>query len=303
MMKAILLFYLCLWLLPLCLFGQVDETPWQELRVLDLSQSHDVGQLTNSHLLYVEQQGKAIGRAFSMEKQNVLVKIPGGRSFQKKIELGNIKSENGKLLTFGFNGLAMPLDEVYVAAKKAHISLGIPQERLDKWYAESKQKGRNANSFSNGTKGDFYPSVTIQIHSTMNPKYPWFIRLTMGWNITRKSKGKDEAWGWKNNPAAPDGYAHVSLDAPSGKIYDRKDAYRHLENPDNQKSSSRPRGDRLDEETNTSKPRKLSRTLNEDVMATDTVGKSIKSKWPIFVAIVVVLGGAYLWLKRASKKS
>ena len=61
----------------------------------------------------------------------------------------------------------------------------------------------------------------------MNTKYPWMIRMSFSWNVDDDDK-RDESWGKTNNPKPPSGLALVSLDSPSGKIYELKDAYAHL---------------------------------------------------------------------------
>ena len=225
---------LCCMLFSLCgLVAQVDETPWQTTNALDLSQSHAVGALLNSDLVYWEEQGRQIGRVFILNQQNLKIKFPGGRSIQQKIELGDIQFEDGKLTTLGVNGLCMPIKECYEAAKQFHVSLGLDAKKLNRWYVDNKDDAGGArmdkdNTYLISTK-NCYPCVSIEIRKTVNPLYPWFIRMSMGWNITRRSKGRDEKWGRENNPVPPEGYTHISLDAPSGRIYDLKEAWKHLE--------------------------------------------------------------------------
>lgn len=51
--------------------------------------------------------------------------------------------------------------------------------------------------------------------------------MAFGWNVDDDDK-RDEIWGKTNNPKPPTGLDQVSLDSPTGKIYELKDAYAHL---------------------------------------------------------------------------
>lgn len=193
---------------------------------LNLAANHELESVLRTGLKYKESIHGDKRRHFSLEPQNLALSLPGGATIQSKIDIGSMTTRNGKLLFIDITGGILPDDEAYKVALTVHQVFGIPVDRLNEWRDAIKGKGRDAPTFSNGQNGN-YPTVFIEILSSMNTKYPWMIRMGFGWNVDDDDK-RDESWGKTNNPKPPSGSAQVSLDSPSGKIYELKDAYAHL---------------------------------------------------------------------------
>jgi len=193
---------------------------------LNLADGHNLEAVLTTGLKYKESSRGDKRRHFSLEPQNLVIDLPGGATIQSKIDIGSMTSQSGKLLFIEITGGILPDDEAYQVALTVHKAFGIPVGRLNEWRDTIKGKGRDAPTFSNAQNGN-YPNVFIEILSSMNTKYPWMIHMSFSWNVDDDDK-RDESWGKTNNPKPPSGLAQVSLDSPSGKIYELKDAYAHL---------------------------------------------------------------------------
>lgn len=193
---------------------------------LNLTEKHDLESVLTTGLKYKEYNHSDKRRHFSLESQNIALTLPGGTTIQSKIDIGSITAQNGKMIFLDITGGILPDDEAYQVAVTVHEAFGIPVDRLNEWKDAIKGKGRDAPTFSNGQNGN-YPTIFIEILSSMNTNYPWMIRMAFGWNVDDDDK-RDEIWGKTNNPKPPTGLDQVSLDSPTGKIYELKDAYAHL---------------------------------------------------------------------------
>lgn len=193
---------------------------------LNLTEKHDLESVLATGLRYKENNHGDKRRHFSLESQNIALTLPGGATIQSKIDVGSMTARDGKLLFVEIIGGILPDEEAYQVALTVHQAFGIPVDRLNEWKDAIKGKGRDAPTFSNAQNGN-YPNVFIEILSSMNTKYPWMIRMSFSWNVDDDDK-RDETWGKTNNPKPPSGLAQVSLDSPTGKIYELKDAYAHL---------------------------------------------------------------------------
>jgi hypothetical protein len=191
-----------------------------------LADGHYLESVLATGLKYKESSRGDKRRHFSLEPQNLAIALPGGATIRSKIDIGSMTSQNGKLLFIEITGGVLPDDEAYQVALTVHKAFSIPVDRLNEWRDAIKGKGRDAPTFSNAQNGN-YPNVFIEILSSMNTKYPWMIHMSFSWNVDDDDK-RDESWGKSNNPKPPSGLMLVSLDSPTGKIYELKDAYAHL---------------------------------------------------------------------------
>ncbi len=159
-----------------------------------------------------------------MGPENLVIALPGGQQVHWKTSFGTfVSGADGSLRNLEVFGPVLPADEAYAVALKAHQAFGIPTDRLENWKQETASKGRFAMAFSNGQNA-FYPHVFIEMQHSMNALYPWHLRVELSWNGLPQDK-HDEAWGAAHNPRPPPGFENVSFDAPSGRTYDRADAY------------------------------------------------------------------------------
>ena len=193
---------------------------------LNLTEKHDLESVLATGLKYKENNHSDKRRHFSLESQNIALTLPGGVTIQSKIDIGSMTARDGRLLFIEITGGILPDEEAYQVALTVHKAFGIPVDRLNEWKGAIKGKGRDAPTFSNAQNGN-YPNVFIEILSSMNTKYPWMIHMSFSWNVDDDDK-RDESWGKSNNPKPPSGLMLVSLDSPTGKIYELKDTYAHL---------------------------------------------------------------------------
>jgi hypothetical protein len=193
--------------------------------VVDLQKQHTLEQIKASGVKLRGFEGDP--GFYVIEDTDVILKLPGGQELRSKIEHGSFRaSTNGVLTSLEIHGPIMPNDEAYEVAKKIHHTFHIPTDRLEQWKSAIVGKGRDAPNFTNANN-DYYPDVFFEVGDSMNPLYPWYMRIEVGWNALSDDK-RDESWGTANNPKPPPGLERVSLDSPTGKTYDRKDAYAHL---------------------------------------------------------------------------
>jgi hypothetical protein len=221
-MPDIILKHLAVWMLAFAMLPLVARAQTH----LNLADGHNLESILATGLKYKENNHGDKRRHFSLESQNIALTLPGGTTIQSKIDIGSITARNGKMIFLDITGGILPDDEAYQVALTVHKAFSIPVDRLNEWKDAIKGKGRDAPTFSNGQNG-CYPNVFIEILSSMNTKYPWMIRMSFSWNVDDDDK-RDETWGKTNNPKPPTGLAQVSLDSPTGKIYELKDAYANL---------------------------------------------------------------------------
>lgn len=191
--------------------------------LVDFTQSHELEKVLSSGIKVRELPLSGTARQFSLYSQNVIIRLPGGQDIQANVDDGWMEAqENGKLIMFYFSGPIVPTSEAYEVASSVHRAFGIPLERLDNWRKNVEGKSRGAPKYTNGQR-NYYPNVFVEILSSMNSIYPWHLRVELSWNVEKDDK-RDEAWGAAHNVRPPQGLERVSIDAPSGKTYSRKDA-------------------------------------------------------------------------------
>lgn len=272
------------------------EPAWQEVRVADFSNEHSIETLTNSNVLYSEDAGRDYGRGFFLKKQNIIVRFPGGREIQQKIEDGSAEATETDLLALALNGPILPTEEAYLIATVLHQSLGLSMQPLKVWYETNKDKGRDSKSYIAGNT-KLYPTIGISIRPSMNELYPWYIRLTVGWNLTRH-KDWNEAKAAVENQPPPPGLERVTLDSPSGTVYERTQAYQHLAE---KASANRQITPTPDQEPSTP----LALRISTPEPAPDSESTETKDqKWPLIIAAllgVVILVIAFCSYRRKSE--
>lgn len=199
---------------------------------IDLSQSHDLNAVLNSGLKTKEFTNQSDrDRSFSFSKgQKLIIELPGGIEVEQIIQMGSMNaSRDGKIITFDFYGGVLPIEDAYTIAMSVHKAFDLSTQKLELWRRDNTGKGRGVKTYLAGTKiGEIYPHVIIEIQPSNNELYPCNVSLQFGWNIGDKDKNLTEQWALEHNPRPPPGLERLSLDSPSGKSYDRKDAYREI---------------------------------------------------------------------------
>lgn len=213
------------------LFGASPLSAKPREVLIDLSTAHTVESVFDSGVKVSEYSTGTKDRGFLIpEGQNLRVRLPRGMEIQQVIQQGSIKVDaSGNLVILDFYGNILPLQEAYDVAVNVHHALGIPLARLEKWRNDIKGREREANSYINATGvAKTYPRVTIEIQHSMNRLYPWIVGVEFAWNASKSEKDLTERWGAEHNPRPPPGLERLSLDSPSGKVYDRKEAFREI---------------------------------------------------------------------------
>ncbi|MCF6312920.1 MAG: hypothetical protein L3J39_10765 [Verrucomicrobiales bacterium] len=190
---------------------------------LDFSNGHSIDAFKKSGIK-LNDISSSSRKSFSYQNQSLIIKLPGGRVFKQKVRLGIADGNDGELIKITTAGVVMPHDEAYQVAKKVHLNLGLPTDKLDQWYGSEKNQGRNANGYSISANKLMYPRVSLSIRSSMNKLYPWVLGLKISW-YWKKHRDWDEKRANRENTRPLPQYATVSLEPPSGKNYDRSDAY------------------------------------------------------------------------------
>jgi hypothetical protein len=191
--------------------------------VIDFSRSHTVDDLKKSGLVMKEIVGGAGEQVFSFQNQEILVRLPTGRSIEQKVKLGIIDTEHGVITQFSVTGDVMPHDQAILVGQSFHQSFGLPNEPLDRWNRGNADKIRDGTPYSISVNERFYPRVGFGIYPSMNGLYPWVVRLLLSWDWDLQKDWNEER-AWRELPSTT--YAVISLNPPSGLKYDRRDAHK-----------------------------------------------------------------------------
>ena len=194
----------------------------------DFSDSHElekaVGNMAQLKLL--ENKGKH-GKEYFASNMQVEILLPGGQVITGNLEhLGISVFTSGLISNFRMQGPPMPVDEAYESGKVLYSAFSIPHDRLEAWRPNA-GTGRDVKSVMAGNGRKYYPSINIEIRPSFSERYPLNTSFELSWNILRDDD-RNESWGKANNPKPPPGLERVSLNAPSGKTYDRLEEIREL---------------------------------------------------------------------------
>lgn len=274
---------------PLCVGYAVNA----QTRI-DLRHSHDVRQILSTGLNYKETPDFDGRKVIDIERSDLVFILPGGLSLQVKARRCSLTvNANGKIRTLTLHGQILPDEEAYQVALKLHQAFTIPTDRLEGWRLGIVGKGRDAPTFSTGKK-EYYPHIFIGMQSSMNTLYPWYLMIELGWNAEADDT-RDERWGDANNPRPPEGLERVSIDSPSGRTYDRKDAYVHLFKA--QQELDEKLGQKRD-----SKGRLISSPISS-VTSPSVLEKAGAPLWSkVFGILSLLLSSALVWWFLRSKK-
>jgi len=191
--------------------------------VLDLSHSHTVDDLKRSGLRVTEIAGGLHGQAYSLQNQEVEIRLPAGRSIIQNIVLGTIDTKEDKLTDLFMFGEVMPHNQALQVATLFHQSFGLPLNQLSTWDIQNKQKIRDGEPYSISANLNFYPRIGVAIKPSMNGLYPWVISFSLSWEWDKQRDWNEER-AWRELP--PPAIAAISLNPPSGQKYERRDAFK-----------------------------------------------------------------------------
>lgn len=281
------------------LFFCVGSQAFGQDIVIDLRKGHDLQNVLSSGLKFQEFPSGKNRRNFVFENQKIAILLPGGREIHTKATTGSFTSvEGGKLILLDVEGPILPDNEAYEVALAVHRSFGISLDRLDEWKRNIQGKGRDAPAFSNGLL-THYPSLYIEVRPSMNLLYPWGIRIDLGWNIDDNDE-RDESWGEVNNQPPPNGLEKISLDSPTGRFHDRKEAYKDIIKA--QEDFDKKMGQVRDVNGNLINASHVHGTAKTKAPESSLIGKPASpTSWRIIVVLIVVANGL-LWLLVKKRK-
>ncbi len=265
--------------------------------VLDFQKQHTLEQVKASGVKLRGFEGDP--NFYTLDESDLVLRLPGGQEVHAKAKHASLTTNpSGLLQSLQIHGPILPTDEAYQVAQKVHHAFRIPTDRLEQWKTDIVGKGRDAPNFTNANN-DYYPDVFFEMGFSMNPLYPWYMRIEVGWNALPDDK-RDESWGAANNPKPPPGLERVSLDSPTGKTYDRKDAYAHLKTQ--QEELDRRLGQVRDASGHLINPQLPTTEAPEAKPAVSSpIEEPVSTPWSIIVVLIVAAIGL-LWLLVKNRK-
>lgn len=196
---------------------------WQHRATLDLSRSHFISDFLASDVSYYESSLGDQHRDYLLKAQSIEVRLPRGRSIAMNLRTGFVADNllrQGTIGEISLDGPILPEAESKQIAEEFIRLFGLPASTIDTWRIDDQEIKVFSTEVPN-----HYPRIGIVVSGTMNPKYPTCVRIVLSWNLLPKNADQDEEWGWKNNPPPSPGLERISLDAPSGNVYDGRDAF------------------------------------------------------------------------------
>jgi hypothetical protein len=280
----------------------------QEVR-MDFRNSHTLNDIVGLESMKLFQTSENGDKSYFSKNSKIIISLPSGQKIVTRTQSLNVQAKaDGTLIYVRIFGPIMPLDEVYQASKTLYSAFSIPHDRLEKWKPEAEVAGHDAKSVSSAQSA-YYPHLFIEILDSMNRFYPWTISMSLGW-IDENPVKHTEAWGRENNPKPPPGLEVVSLEAPSGKTYDRADAWvesnRRQDELDKKLGQVRgPDGQLIRGPQDLPKERVEKPRSSAAVEPTDVITeKSNPFPWWIIVSSIGILVFALtIWLQRGNSKS
>ncbi len=95
-----------------------------ETFVFDFMRDHSMEVVNKSGIQCHKDIGTETFQAYSFTNKKILIKLPSGRQFEQRVEIGTIDVMNGEIVQFETHGLIMPHDQAYEVAKATLINLG-----------------------------------------------------------------------------------------------------------------------------------------------------------------------------------
>lgn len=280
----------------------------QEIQ-MDFRDSHRLEDIAGLESMKLFQNSEEGDKTYLAENVTISISFPSGQKVLTKAQSLKLQAQpDGTLRYIRMVGPIMPLDEVYEAGKKLYSAFSAPLDRIEEWKSQADLEGRSAKTLLGGNYEGIYPPVYINLIHGMNKLYPWAISLSFGWNQLENDQ-RNEAWGRENNPKPHPGLEVVSLEPPSGKTYDRADAWveanRRQDELDKKLGQFRgPDGQLISEPKNLSterpeKPRAAIIAKSNDVITE----KIIPFPWWLILGFIAILVFSItVWLQRRNCK-
>jgi hypothetical protein len=276
---------------------------------MDFRDSHTLENIRGLEKMKLFQTSTNVEKSYYSENFEVSILLPADQKIQTKTQSLKVQAKaDGTLIYVQMLGPIMPLDEAYEAGKRLYSAFSVPHDRLEKWKSIADSEGSSAQTVLGGNYDGMYPPVYINVMHSMNKLYPWTISLSFGWNQIKDDQ-RDEAWGRENNPKPPPGLEIVSLEPPSGKTYDRADAWveanRRQDELDKKLGQVRgPNGQLISGPQDPPKERAEKPRSSVAVKPTDVITEKSSpfSLWIIVSSIGILIFALTIWLQRRNSK-
>jgi len=191
--------------------------------VLDFSQGHSIDIIKDSELT-LNNISSSSTESYSFQKEKIIIKLPNNREIKQNVRLGIADAKNGNLVSFSSTGVIMPDEEAYEVAKILHQNLNLSLDSLESWYeTEMPKYTTKIKEYSISANKTTYPRLGFAIRRGANKLYPSKIKVNLDWFYWRRDKEVNEAYAEANFASPPAEYSTISLEPPSGKIYDGRD--------------------------------------------------------------------------------
>lgn len=207
------------------LFGGVFTSHTKEpVYRMDFTNDLDVNRLLREASVFRQSVWGTPGETYYIaEGQNVAenqyvfeVKLPKEGLLKIRSNLATLMAKNGTVTRLTFNSGIMPLEEAHQAALEISTMMNLQTDRISEWYKKANTP-KGVTSCLLMTRS--YPRLAVEIRSSMNRLYPYMLTALVTWNDLLGGPGKV--------PAPFPEPMTISLDPPSGKIYDPAEMWGH----------------------------------------------------------------------------
>ena len=143
------------------------------------------------------------------ERQYVLeIRLPKEGVLKLRSNLTTLMAKNGMVTRLTLNSGIMPLEEAHQAAVEISTMMNLQTDRITEWHKKAiLLQGPETCLLMTRT----YPEVAFEVRSSINTVYPYMLTAEISWT--------DDRGGAKLPPPFPEPIT-ISMDPPSGKIYD-----------------------------------------------------------------------------------
>lgn len=140
---------------------------------------------------------------------DLVVKIPKEGIIRLNANFISFQEKNDAVFSLHMQSRIMPMEEAHQAALTISNAMNLQAERIAEWY---QQAATPKGSSSCLLMSRSYPRVAIEIRDSVNTVYPYMMTAAISWN--------DFLGGETAVPPPFPQPLTLSLDPPSGKVYD-----------------------------------------------------------------------------------
>ena len=203
-----------------CLFfiAAAAQAAWGEtIYRIDVSSGREIAPVLSAAPVFNQLTWGTVGESYYAadglrvkERQFVFeVKVPQHGIIKLRSNLATIKTKEGLITSLTFQSGIMPMGEAHQAALTISKAMNLQTERIAEWYQKASTPAGATSCFLISRS---YPEIEIQIRSSINNVYPYRLTAAVYWS--------DDLGGEKALPPPFPQPLTLTLDPPSGKVYD-----------------------------------------------------------------------------------